>query len=314
MIIYQTQKISNSFYLVRALDYCIYLFFGKYGAIIETGISQIIPDVIKNINNFGIDKASIKYIIILHSHFDHSGGVSLLKKHFPDARILGSQRTSEILKDEYQISLIEKGLKKTSENPLYSGGEIFIKCEEVEVVKDKDEINLGKDILLHIIETQGHSPCAISIYEKKNNAFLISDSFGSIYPSTDTGDNILKDTSLSSLNNQFQGIKVWTTAFDNYDLYISNFEKIKNIEKKYLGFGHIGILEGEIVPLFFDFSKKEAQKLKQVMKEKNLELNDTEKVLNWLCENEFKELLYYFPPFVVKWGIRAMFKSMGIVK
>lgn len=291
----------------------MYLFLGKIGAIVETGVSQIIPEVVKNLKNFGIDKTLIKYIIVLHSHFDHSGGVSLLKRFFPSAKVLGSSHTAWVLQDEHQVSLIQKGLQKTSLHPWYSTGEVFISKEEVEVVKEGDEIDLGEEVKIKIMETPGHSPCAISVYESKNKALIISDNFGSIYPSSEEGEHILKDTDTDEDKDiQFKGIKVWTTAFDNYELYLKNFERVKIFDIKYLGFGHFGMLQGKIANSFFEFSKKQAQRFREIMEEKFSELKDEEEVIKYLQGNELKELLYYFPPFIVRWGTKAMFKSMGI--
>ncbi len=288
----------------------MYLFLGKIGAIVETGVSQIIPEVVKNLQNFRIDKTLIKYIIILHSHFDHSGGVSLLKSAFPSAKVLGSSYAAWVLQDEHQVSLIQKGLQKTSLHPWYSTGEVFIFKEEVEIVKDGQEIDLGEGVKIKIMETPGHSPCSISTLISKNKAFIISDNFGSIYPSQEEGEHILKDTD-EDKNIQFKGVKVWTTAFDNYELYLKNFERVKNFDIKYLGFGHFGVLQGASASSFFEFSKKQAQRFREIMKEKCSELKDEEEVIKHLQENELKELLYYFPPFIVRWGTRAMLRNIS---
>ena len=46
------------------------------------------------------DKPDIKYIVVLHSHFDHVCGIPMLKELFPDALVVGSSTAQKVLSKE----------------------------------------------------------------------------------------------------------------------------------------------------------------------------------------------------------------------
>jgi glyoxylase-like metal-dependent hydrolase (beta-lactamase superfamily II) len=48
--------------------------------VINGGLSYIVPDVLKQMEDVGIDEGRITKLLILHSHFDHVGIVPFLKR------------------------------------------------------------------------------------------------------------------------------------------------------------------------------------------------------------------------------------------
>ena len=71
---------------------------GKDSSIlINGGLSYIVPNVLKQMSDFGIDPGKIKKLLILHSHFDHIGIVPFFKRTFPKIEVLASRRAWEIL-------------------------------------------------------------------------------------------------------------------------------------------------------------------------------------------------------------------------
>ncbi len=62
----------------------VYLLEGRDGfLVINGGLSYIVPDVLKQMEDVGIDEGRITKLLILHSHFDHVGIVPFLKRRHP---------------------------------------------------------------------------------------------------------------------------------------------------------------------------------------------------------------------------------------
>ena len=84
MVIIQPGSVTNRILLLGRKESCVYLLKGDEElALIGGGMVHIVPDVIKQLQNFRIPEDKIKRIIILHAHFDHCGIVAFFKKRWP---------------------------------------------------------------------------------------------------------------------------------------------------------------------------------------------------------------------------------------
>ena len=67
--------------LTSAEDAAIYLVrFGEESALVDAGCGNDTERLLKNIRKAGTDPARLKYLLITHCHFDHTGGAAELKK------------------------------------------------------------------------------------------------------------------------------------------------------------------------------------------------------------------------------------------
>ena len=84
-----------------------------------------------------------KYIILTHGHGDHTGGIDLLKKTYPDIKLIASVKERKFLFNR-DLSMGKGGIKADIE------------------VKDGDELTVG-DMKLKFISTPGHTPGGMCI-------------------------------------------------------------------------------------------------------------------------------------------------------
>ncbi len=138
----------------EGVSYNSYLIRDKKKAIIDMTKSIKGDEFFDNINEIAAIK-DINYIIINHMEPDHSGILRTFRKISPNVKILGSQKTKEMLQDFYGIK------------------------DNVEVVKDGDEISLGEKTLRFFSTPMVHWPETIMTYEVSNKILFSCDAFGS---------------------------------------------------------------------------------------------------------------------------------------
>ena len=85
-------KIADNLWYLGREEAGVYILEGKEGSImINGGLAHILPDVLKQMKEFGIDPARLKKILILHSHFDHIGVIPYFKRNWPAIEVYGSE-------------------------------------------------------------------------------------------------------------------------------------------------------------------------------------------------------------------------------
>ena len=163
------KQLADSIYYTLSPFFMFYLVTGKEKtALIELGISQLVPQVVYDVED-QFDGRTPDVLIAPHGHFDHGGGCSRWKKELPDAELCVSAPAAAALNDEEQIPLYKRSMKSSSANPFFKN--LFPLAEEEPfmepvafdcILKEGDTVDLG-DVILDVIETPGHSACALSL-------------------------------------------------------------------------------------------------------------------------------------------------------
>jgi len=199
---------------------------GNEAMIINGGLRYILPDVLRQFKEFGIDEKKIAKLLILHSHFDHVGIVPFLKRRHPGLQIYASLRAWEILGMHNAIDTInEFGQRVTEKAGMVqqcSGYDLDWRNDvSGAAISEGDRIRVGH-IELHILETPGHSSCHISAYAPQLKVLFSSDGGGIPY----------KETIIPSGNS-------------DYTQFQQSLEKLKPLKTDYLCADHYGYVTGE---------------------------------------------------------------------
>ena len=102
-------KVHDQIWFLGREESGIYLLEAKGGAmIISGGMSYIVPELLQQFKEFGIDEERIKKLLILHSHFDHVGIVPFFKRRHPKMEVCASERGWEILQMPKAIATINE--------------------------------------------------------------------------------------------------------------------------------------------------------------------------------------------------------------
>lgn len=220
-------KVTDNLWFLGHEESCIYLLEGhRESMIISGGMSYIMPRVLQQMSDFGIDRTRIKKILILHSHFDHVGVVPSFKRTQPDLVIYGSARAWEILNRGEAIETINAFSKKVAERmgmlDVCSAYDLDWRNDiSGQTVREGDQFDLG-GVDVHVLETPGHSSCSISAYVPQLKALFPSDGGGIPF----------KDTIITSGNS-------------NFTKYQHSLEKLEPMEVDYYCADHYGYVSGD---------------------------------------------------------------------
>lgn len=246
MRVRQAGKITDGLWYLGREESGVYVLEGNDCSIlINGGLSYIVPVVLKQINDFGINVAKIKKILILHSHFDHIGIAPFFTRTFP-VEVLASQRAWEILAMPKAINIINTFSRSVAERMGVAAGLDKYDLEWRDDVAgttlvEGDRIDLGGRTLT-IMETPGHTGCSISAYEPNLKALFPSDAMGIPF----------KDIVFPSANTDFTQ-------------YQQSLERFKPLAVNYMCADHYGYVTGEEASRFTDMSIEEARKMRAEM-------------------------------------------------
>ena len=95
MVITKPGKVTERITLLGRLESCVYIVDGgTESVLIGVSMTYVVPDILQQIAEFGIDEAKINRLVILHSHFDHCGAIPHLMKRWPWATVTASARAA----------------------------------------------------------------------------------------------------------------------------------------------------------------------------------------------------------------------------
>jgi len=189
--------------------------------IVDTGLQDCAGNVLDAVEDIGVAHDDVEHIVVTHVHLDHAGGVGEVAEACPNADILTHERSVMYLTDDERArNLVEKVHAVEDGLGDAYGGIDTVDEERVVRVGDGDTLNLG-DRTLEVLETTGHAPHHISLYDDESDALFIIDE-GCAY---------------------FEGEESVTTPppdFD-YEKTLESFDRFEEYDADYLLYGHYGV-------------------------------------------------------------------------
>lgn len=209
--------VTDRILLLGREESCIYLVKGIHGAehtIIGGGMIHIVPEVLAQLVEFGIDQDAITRLVVLHTHFDHCGAVPVLQKRLKNLKVYTSPRGKELLANAdvvAQIKALNEGMivMNKMESQAKEFGLAFDGIRVDGVVSGADRVEWGGNEL-EIIDAPGHSSCSIAAYMPAEKALFASDAGGIPYG----------DTVFAAGNSNFTQFEETLRKFATYDVTV----------------------------------------------------------------------------------------------
>ena len=178
----QVSRINEHIYLIDTETAGIrnfiasYVLKGKKAAIVETGPTSSIPNVLAGLRQLDVRPENVAYVAVSHVHLDHSGGVGTLLKHLPNAKVIVHP------KGVPHLAHPEK-LWEQSRIVLGSITELYgepqpVPEDRIMGTTDGTILNLGNDLELRVVETLGHASHHQSYFEPLSHGVFPGDAAG----------------------------------------------------------------------------------------------------------------------------------------
>lgn len=276
----------NNLWYLGCKESGVYLLEGTGNSmIISGGISYIVPEVLRQFEEFGIDEGRIDKLLILHAHFDHVGVVPFFKRRHPDLQIYASQRAWELLNEKKVIDTVNMFGKLTAERMGYKDASALYDLDWRDdvngiTVREGDKIDLGL-MSVSILETPGHSSCSITGYVPEMRTLFPSDACAIPYKN---------DMLIISGNS-------------DYTLFQQSLEKLKTLEVDCLCADHYGYVTGEEARAHITNSIDEAKRFRKLMESVYRRTGDVEAAARRMVAATFSSHSDYFIPREVLEGI-----------
>ncbi len=147
---------ESQYVVPDGVSYNSYLLLDDKIAVMDSVDDRKLDEWIKLLEE-GLDGRTPDYIVITHMEPDHSSGVELFAKRYPEAKIVGNAKTFTILSQLFDLEGIE---------------------ERSLVVKEGDTLNLGKHELKFVMAPMVHWPEVMVAYESHTKTLFSADGFG----------------------------------------------------------------------------------------------------------------------------------------
>ncbi|NUZ05246.1 MBL fold metallo-hydrolase [Piscinibacter koreensis] len=154
-------------------------------AFVDAGTNHSVPRLLEALDALGLARDAVDFVIATHVHLDHAGGVGLLMRELPGARLVVHPRGARHLVDP---SHLVKGAEAVygADEVRRSYGEIVGVARE-RVVETADGMTLelaGRPLVF--IDTPGHAMHHHCVWDAASCGWFTGDTFGLSYREFDT--------------------------------------------------------------------------------------------------------------------------------
>jgi glyoxylase-like metal-dependent hydrolase (beta-lactamase superfamily II) len=225
-------QVAEGLWMLGSNEYPLYLVRGQgEAAIFEGGVGCMGPLVLEQMDRLGIERETVKQLVIPHAHPDHVMAVPLLREALPQLSVAATEPAAGVLGNEKAISFFLKIDGALTESLLRKG----VIAEEHRP-KPLAENKIAVDRLLgagetisvdgfsfNVLSTPGHSDDSLSFHEPGRGILLVSDAVGYYMPDHNAW---------------------WPDYFTGYRTYLESIERLAALGAEILCLGHQGVVKG----------------------------------------------------------------------
>ncbi len=135
------------------VSYNSYLIVDEKTVLIDTVKDLSVDGYLNKLKHILGPDRQIDYLVVNHLEPDHSGALPIIKRVFPNIRIVGNKKTAEFVKELYG-------------------------ADDVHLVQDGDELCLGRRTLKFYLTPMVHWPETMMTYETTDGILFSGDAFG----------------------------------------------------------------------------------------------------------------------------------------
>ncbi|SEQ74982.1 Metallo-beta-lactamase superfamily protein [Solimonas aquatica] len=200
-------------------------------AFIEAGTSHGVPRLLALLENLGLSRERVRYVIPTHVHLDHAGGVGTLMRELPNAQLVAHPRGARHLIDPSKLIAGAQAVYGEAELARMYGEIAPVPEARVIVAQDDLKLDLG-GAALQFIDTPGHARHHFSVWDEVSQGFFTGDTFGLSYREFDTAAGPFLMPTSSPV--QFEP-DAWRKTLDRYLsfapqlMYLTHYNAVCNV-------------------------------------------------------------------------------------
>jgi glyoxylase-like metal-dependent hydrolase (beta-lactamase superfamily II) len=149
------------------------------------GTNSSVPYLLGALDELGIARAAVDYVLLTHVHLDHAGGAGALLRELPAARALLHPRGAPHMIDPTRLIAGSQAVYGAARFRRLYGELLPIAAERVQVVADGERVLLGERTL-ELIHTEGHARHHYVVVDRAHASIFSGDTFGISYRALDT--------------------------------------------------------------------------------------------------------------------------------
>ena len=147
---------ESQYVLPNGISYNSYLIKDEKNVVMDT-VDKRATDEWKEKLEKNLNGEKVDYLVISHLEPDHAGNIDYLAEKYPEMKLIGNEKTFQMLTQFFNIEKLE---------------------ERKIIVKEGNEINLGKHTLQFFMAPMVHWPEVMVTYEKQEKILFSADGFG----------------------------------------------------------------------------------------------------------------------------------------
>ncbi|WP_018231853.1 MBL fold metallo-hydrolase [Thioalkalivibrio thiocyanodenitrificans] len=158
---------------------------GDRAAFIETGTAHSVPGMLSVLEQKGIPRENVDFVIPTHVHLDHAGGAGALMRHLPNAHMVIHPRGARHMIDPSRLNAGAAAVYGEAEMERMFGTVVPVPAERVTEAGDGDELDFNGRVL-RFLDTPGHAKHHFCVVDEAGDGIFSGDTFGLSYREFDT--------------------------------------------------------------------------------------------------------------------------------
>jgi glyoxylase-like metal-dependent hydrolase (beta-lactamase superfamily II) len=154
-------------------------------AFVDVGSNDSVPYLLAALEELGVPRAAVDYVLLTHVHLDHAGGAGALMRELPHAQAVLHPRGAPHMLDPARLVAGSKAVYGEERFARLYGELVPIAPARVRVVADGEHVRLGARELT-LLHTRGHAEHHYVVVDEAHASIFSGDTFGISYRALDT--------------------------------------------------------------------------------------------------------------------------------
>lgn len=132
-----------------------YILTGEEAALVDSGTSLAKERILQALDEVGIAREKVRWILLTHVHLDHAGGAGVLLPELPEAKVVVHRRGARHLADPSR--LLESTRTVVGERFKHYGVAVPVPLNRIYVPEDGEVLRFGR-YEIQVVDAPGHAP------------------------------------------------------------------------------------------------------------------------------------------------------------